>query len=229
MIKDKISEILNGVFLEKIAEWRASGLSDEEVINRINQEKVDEATRLAVEKVARNIHDFVLEDRYEIAREEKIKLDKFLAHHNEIWGECFVISEAMYIMAVEAAEVYSKYVQENIAEQERSEKQYTFYALKYIHGRCCQEYLEIFYLMKLGFADGAYARWRSMYELCCIAEFIKKYGESIAEQYVKQAGTNDQHYTWTKGACDKDGKALKVKTFQGIQDSCDINEAWKKQ
>ena len=83
--------------------------------------------------------------------------------------------------------------------------------------------------MKLGFADCAYARWRSMYELCCNAAFIKKHGEIIAKQYVEQSQTDEHKYSWTKGAKKDDGTELKITTFQGIQDNCDVDEAWKKQ
>lgn len=57
-------------------------------------------------------------------------------------------------------------------------------ALKYIHGRGLQQFLEIITLMKNGFADGAYSRWRSLYELNIIASFISEYGEEIAEAYI---------------------------------------------
>lgn len=84
-------------------------------------------------------------------------------------------------------------------------------------------------IMKLGFADCAYARWRSMYELCCNAAFIKKHGEIIAKQYFEQSQTDEHKYSWTKGAKKDDGTELKITTFQGIQDNCDVDEAWKKQ
>jgi len=135
----------------------------------------------------------------------------------------------MYVMALEAAEQYSSFVSETISDNEKKDKQYTFLALQYMHGRCCQEFLEILHLMKLGFADCAYARWRSMYELCCNAAFIKKHGEMIAKQYVEQSQTEEHKYNWTKGAKKDDGTELKITTFQGIQDNCDMDEAWKKQ
>jgi hypothetical protein len=135
----------------------------------------------------------------------------------------------MYVMAVEAAEQYSQFVAENIPDDVKRKKQYTYLALQYIHGRCCQEFLEILHLMKLGFADCAYARWRSMYELCCNACFIKKYGEQIAKQYYEQSQTEEYKYLWTRGAKDENGNEIKVSTFQGIQDHCDIDEAWKNQ
>ena len=53
--------------------------------------------------------------------------------------------------------------------------------------------------MKNGFADGAYSRWRSLYELNIIASFISKYGEEVAEAYISSHNTEDR-YEWAR-AC----------------------------
>lgn len=212
-----------------ICKWRADGLSDAEIIDKMNQDTVNNNMKELLEQVTKDYHDFFVEKEYEISHTQKIESDKFIAHQNEIWGRCFVVSETMYVMAIEAAEQYSAFVNENIADDVKREKQYTFLALQYMQGRCCQEFLEILHLMKLGFADCAYARWRSMYELCCNAAFIVKHGEMIAKQYVEQSQTDEHKYKWTKGAKKDDGTELKITTFQGIQDNCDVDEAWKKQ
>src|SRR5699024_117475 len=41
---------------------------------------------------------------------------------------------------------------------------YQFDALMRLHSRACQTSYEILELLKSGFADGAYARWRSLHE-----------------------------------------------------------------
>jgi hypothetical protein len=40
-------------------------------------------------------------------------------------------------------------------------------------------------LLNGGFADGAFARWRSLYELSTTTSFISKYGEDTAERFLK--------------------------------------------
>ncbi len=173
MKKDYYSSIIEETFFELISEWRESGLSEKEISDKLNQENINQATRTLYEQASSDVLKFFVEKKFEISCKERIKSDKFIAHHNEIWGECFAVSETMYVMAVEAAEIYSKFVADTIPDEEKLDKQYTFLVLQYIHGRCCQEFLEILHLIKNGFADAAYARWRSMYELCCIACFIK--------------------------------------------------------
>ena len=54
--------------------------------------------------------------------------------------------------------------------------------------------------MKNGFADGAYARWRSIYELSVIAEFISKNDEDVAKAYCEAANTEDDYHDWAKAA-----------------------------
>lgn len=189
---------------------------------------VDEFINYLKEK-ADICYKYFSDNKYKITYEQKIQSDTFIAHQNQIWGECFAVSETMYVMTVEAAEKYSKFVNENISDDLKKEKQYTFLTLQYMHGRCCQEFLEILNLMRLGFADCAYARWRSMYELCCNASFISKHGENIAKQFFEQAPTENHKYDWTKGAKKEDGTELKINSFKDIQDNCDIDKAWKKQ
>jgi len=221
--------IIESAYTELISEWVAQGLSEEEISEKLNQDTMNRATNKLYETASKDIYDYFTEKKFEISYRERIQADKFLAHQNEIWGECFAVSEAMYVMALEAAEEYSKYVVENVPDDVKKEKQYTFLALQYMQGRSCQEFLEILYLMKLGFADCAYARWRSMYELCCNAAFIIKHGETIAKQYFEQSQTDEHKYKWTTGAKKDDGTEIKITTFQGIQDNCDVDEAWKKQ
>lgn len=229
MAEDFLSEVFKSAYADTICKWTSEGLSDEEIIDKTNQDVVNNSMKALVKQASKDYYDYFVEKKFEISYSQKIEADKFIAHQNEIWGQCFVVSETMYVMAVEAAEQYSAFVNENIADDVKMEKQYTFLALQYMQGRCCQEFLEILHLMKLGFADCAYARWRSMYELCCNAAFIVKHGEKIAKQYVEQSQTDEHKYKWTKGAKKEDGTELKITTFQGIQDNCDVDEAWKRQ
>ncbi len=229
MATDYLSEVFNNAYTDTIVEWQKQGLSDAEILEKLNQDTINKSLKLLLDQASKDYHEYFIEKRFEISHRQKIEQDKFIAHHNSIWGECFAISETMYVMALEAAERYSTFVSDNISDNIKNEKKYTFLALQYMQGRCCQEFLEILCLMKYGFADCAYARWRSMYELCCNASFIMKHGEIIAKQYVEQSQTEEYKYRWTKGAKNDDGTELKVTTFQGIQDNCDVDEAWKKQ
>lgn len=152
---------------------------------------------------------------------------EFIAHQEQKWFRAFAASDAMYIMTLEAAETYSEYVQK-LNEEERVPHAWTYLALQHIHGRAMQEFLEIVTLMKNGFADGAYARWRSMYELSVIGIFIKEHGESVAKAFYEASATEDR-YDWAK-ACGELFEKRNHVTFSDIQRACDLNtDDWKNQ
>ncbi len=39
-------------------------------------------------------------------------------------------------------------------------------------------------LLKNGYGQGALARWRTLHEVTCVARFIARHGEAVAEQYL---------------------------------------------
>ncbi|WP_170399032.1 DUF5677 domain-containing protein [Ruegeria arenilitoris] len=53
-----------------------------------------------------------------------------------------------------------------------------------VHARACQTALEILTLLENGLADGAYARWRTLYELSVVAMLVDRFGDEIAERYL---------------------------------------------
>ena len=61
-------------------------------------------------------------------------------------------------MSIIADEILGDYIKK----YESTPMPYRFITLKYIAGRACQVYREIVCLAKHGFADGAFARWRTM-------------------------------------------------------------------
>lgn len=64
------------------------------------------------------------------------------------------------------------------------EVNHRFSALITNHSRACLMSEEILHLLKGGFADAAFARWRSLYEIAVTATFIGLRGEACAEAYL---------------------------------------------
>jgi hypothetical protein len=64
------------------------------------------------------------------------------------------------------------------------ERKHLFSALIKNHSRACLISEEILHLLKGGFADAAFARWRSLYEIAVTASFIGIRGEACAESYL---------------------------------------------
>jgi hypothetical protein len=57
-------------------------------------------------------------------------------------------------------------------------------ALIQIHARAVQIANEILTLLRTGYADGANARWRSLYELVVIASFLREQNNGVSERYL---------------------------------------------
>lgn len=235
MKNDYLMSIVDEVLNDMASDIASRGYSAKEINERVNKLDFEGAMLHIVEESSEMTIDFFKEHMYEIALEEQFQTAEFLAHQEIIWGKCFAASKTMYVMAVETAQLYAKHVQEDIDETIRKPKLYTYLSLQHMHGRACQEFLEILCLMRNGFADCAYARWRSMYELCCTGQFIIEQGEKIAKQYFEQSESdnmpksNKDSFAWTQGAVGKNGDQQSFKSFKAIQDYCECNEAWMRQ
>ena len=205
---DFLDDIVLTAINDLLEQWKKEGLSDSEIIKKLDGCDFQGAYEHLTKAVREDSFSFFKEQMYEIAMEEKANAVEFIARQEQSWGKCFAASQTMYTMAVESAQEYSKFVSDNAGAQIVKEKQFTMLVLQHIHGRACQEFLEILYMLRLGFADGAYARWRSMFELCCNAKFIVTYGEQTAKKYYEQSDTEDQKYTWAAGVTCNSGKKL---------------------
>ena len=53
-----------------------------------------------------------------------------------------------------------------------------------LHMRACQTTMEIVSLLENGLADGAFARWRTLYEIGVVASLIDVHGDDIAQRYL---------------------------------------------
>ncbi len=223
-----LDEEITLAFEELAEEMKEEGLSEQEVTERIKNINCDNALTEIIDLNVKEKLDYFNTHMYEISHERKVITYHVIAHQEELWGKCFAASDTMYTMAVEAASFLSDYVEKKADEETRKSKQYTFLALQHMHGRVCQQFLEIMYLLKLGFADGAYARWRSMYEICCCMVLIKQQGEYLAEHYYKCSEKTTKAFEWANIVKKENGRNMSG-TFPDILSFCSINPIWKKQ
>ena len=217
---------LKSAMKEKIAEAETEE-EKEKVVEHFNSMDYSAILTDAFEKSIDIIFHGMKEAMYEHVVSFRSDEQAFIAHQEQKWYKAFAASEAMYIMTLEAAELYSQYVEE-LQEEEKKDRMWTFIALQHIHGRALQIFLEIITLMKNGFADGAYARWRSMYELSVVGSFIKSQGETIAKKYYESSETEDR-YDWAKESSLFANRKRHI-SFNDIQKVCDFNtDDWKDQ
>ncbi len=155
--------------------------------------------------------------------------EEFLARQKQKWNHAFATSEALYIMNLEFAEEYQSYISQ-LDESQRADKKWRYLALQHIHGRALQIFLEIITLMENGFADGAYARWRTMYELAIVCDFIANHDEETAKTYYESSETDERYYDWAKTSGEFDEKVKGHIRFSNLEDKSKLNTGeWNSQ
>jgi len=199
----------------------------EKIIEKFNSLDIEKIFSDLMQNTAADVFTYMKNTMYEEVMGFRADEQEFIARQEQKWYKAFVASEALYIMTLETAKDYSEYV-ETLSEEEIKPKYWTYIVLRHIHGRALQVFLEIITLMKNGFADGAYARWRSMYELSIIGSFISEYGEETAKKFY-EAFDSDDRYEWARASNLFSNKKKHI-TFNDIQKKCDISSnIWKKQ
>ena len=120
----------------------------------------------------------------------------FMTQIESHWGESFRLSDELYIFTL----VLINLSEENIINTPIINSA-TYTLIKKLYDRAGQQYLEIISLLRNGFAEGASARWRSMYEILCITGLIVTSNErdELATSYTLAAEKNPSGgYEWAK-------------------------------
>lgn len=234
MPKDEVVDIFTNSIKKYFENQLEKAESQEEakiILDKLDKLDVPKIFQNFLYELSKDSFGYMKSNMYEEVLGFRADEQEFLARQEQKWYRAFVASETLYIMVLQAAEVYCQYVND-IEDKMKKSRIWEFTAMRHIHGRAMQQYLEIVTLMKNGFADGAYARWRSMYELAIIASFINKYGEKVAKAFVEASDTDDR-YEWARasGIFPKSKRDTKrYISFSDIQKNCDIDSSeWRKQ
>lgn len=226
--EQSLEKVFESVLHENINELIKSGKSEQD----LDTTDFKNAYSELVEKIASDTVDVFKATMYEKISEEQILTDKFVAHQKGMWLKSFTAYESLYIIATETAEAYGSYLNE-LGEKEKVDKTFTFAVLRELHGRACQIYLEILCLIQNGFADGAFARWRSLYEISIVSYFIFENGEEVAKKFMSSSNSEDEWHDWAKNAeCFQEKRYQKKNiTFADLQKTTiySENEVWKRQ
>lgn len=112
-----------------------------------------------------------------------------LNYIESIWGKAFALYKCYIESSIRFSNEFFKYREECEVKDDENK----FIALACINGRAIQVTNEILVLMKNGYADASYARFRTLYELSVIADFINKHGDNVAKSYIEYEGN---WYDW---------------------------------
>lgn len=177
--------------------------------------EMKKATKLLIRKIFQTT-DSVL-------KMEHKSTNMFLYNQYNKWGKCFDLYELFSILSLKFASRYNQRVNSLKAGIDNKVK-FRFVAIKELHGRACQIFAEILCLIKNGYADGAYARWRTLYEIMIVASFIKEEGEIAAKAFIDASFNEAKDYMWAKKV--KQFEKFKRVTFKDIENTCNYNKGW---
>lgn len=104
------------------------------------------------------------------------------------WGEAFDRLRMMLTISREIGPEFSSWTHSDNARDTPAR----YAALVRLHARGCQVADEIICLMANGFADGAFARWRTLHEIAVIATLIAYHDEELAVRYFDHEHVEDK-------------------------------------
>lgn len=223
-----VDKLIHDAFEALVQQWQESGLAIDEMNEKVeNFDFVSLFTDIS-EKYSVHILSTSDEAMHETLKRARLQKTKFCANLEQNWGRCFDQSELLYYTLGYIFPQYIKKVEERVSEEERESKKYTYHCIHMLFCRAMQIYAEILCLVQNGFPDAAFARWRTMYEITCIAEFISQNGEEIAKAYYNDKGNNN---LWAKNApCFRNNPKIQTYKriyFSTIENQCEFSrEGW---
>jgi hypothetical protein len=171
---------LNTLFMTKIAE--AYILEN----NRLPiGKKTDKSIKTSMNSLFNKFSDSGLElikkDTKDIIESQRECLADFEENLYSIWEEPIDLYECLIKISLEYGEKHA----DKIRKTADNSNDFKRDALIKIHARALQISNEILVLIKSGFADGAFARWRSLHELAVIAFFLSNNNNQVSQRYLE--------------------------------------------
>jgi len=159
LIKNKLQLPITTAYLKKI--------------NVAVKHSIKESITLGVNELEKNSSMRISEEK-----KRRTKLEKDLYR---IWKIPLDLLELLIVSSIEIGEIQ----QRKLSHGRKKITNSKYVALIKIHARAIHIGNEIFSLLSCGYADGANARWRSLYELTVIFLILSKNGEDLSKRYLE--------------------------------------------
>jgi hypothetical protein len=163
-------------YIQRLGSEIKNGLSDIELQDRINS---------IIEKYSsfcsKDESEKIIETASNKLQNHHEEMDDFYVKLETRWGKPIDLLEIFWLLSIEYGQKFTD--EYHTAASENSDL--VFLTMKMLHGRACLITGEIVTLLRNGFPDGAMARWRTLYEILVISDFIKKNGNDTAQRYLE--------------------------------------------
>lgn len=171
-------------------------------------------------EIATLIDDFVAElesaDRKAQRKRRRTgRLTAFRRRLKRYWGDPLDSLEELVATCAELGD--------QVAQAHQGESK-LFLALELLRTRAIQVGWEVHALVSSGYADGAYARWRTLHELAVVSEFLQEFGEEVAARYLEHAHIKNRQIIREYNECQERLKYPRIP-----QSEVDHSESVKKQ
>jgi len=162
--------------IQKLESDIKNGLSDIELQDRINF-IIEEYSNICSKDESEKIYNTVSE-RLQRHHEQ---MDDFYIKFEARWGKPIDLLEIFWLLSIDYGQKFSDEYHKIASD----DSDVVFLTLKLLHGRACLVTGEIVTLLRNGYPDAAMARWRTLYEILIISDFIKKHGTDTATRYLE--------------------------------------------
>lgn len=145
-----------------------------------NRDKVHEIVEESLPEIIDAVYEDITKRRKRILSNENKTTRTFKKGLNKLWRKAFNSLELYISFNREYAEVVCLYYREKCG----TNLDIKFETLIRLQARSCQIATEIHIIIANGFADGAMARWRSLYEIAVLSEFLLDKPEELIQKYL---------------------------------------------
>lgn len=195
--------------LELIREEIQEQIEEGEIDPETNVEEISDATKGIIEGIGMDIYEQVTSDDDGLRRLYETKTE-FERGIEDRWGKPLELLERFIIWSLETGQAINTSHRFEAAQ----EQDYVFDALTRLHARASQVAMEIHRLLESGYADGAFARWRSLHELAITTRFISEAGPGTAERFLLYRAIWEYYF---------------AQTYQKYADELDVDEIDREQ
>ncbi len=150
------------------------GMSEDEIIEHLTEKQ-----KAIIKKLGTRFLKELKKNAVFSIREHEVNNKEFLSRLEFRWYKGFDLLDILINCCLELVE--EVYIEMNSPGNNCSIKDDLLFRL---HARAVRVAKEITVLIKNGFADGAMARWRSLFEICAVALFIDEHDDALAEKYL---------------------------------------------
>lgn len=143
-----------------------------------NSEVISETIEKSFPKIVEILEKSLLKTYKKGLKERQLDIKRFKKRLLKRWKSPLTLLEFFIYFNLEFGENVCSSIREQKIENLK------FETLFRLHARAIQIAQEILELLKGGYADGAMARWRSLYEISIIANFLSNKNEKVIQRYL---------------------------------------------